>query len=268
MDQDDRLAGAVVLVVDLDVGGVFPADGNCGHGTSFLCGYLCWFSPQGHARRTALRARCIPPGPDPWAGGVATGRWWRTRAAAEPQGLAPARPAPAAAASPCSACTPGPRTGTHPETTRGADRWHPERCRSRCPHPGQQQGRRLAFPRLLPGPADAALSGHLLLGVLDPADELIAGQKRDVHPGIARRRAGDQRLALLCGSTVHRPTGPLAPQITVPKPRHGEAPARLATPNMTRATMPHGRGGETAGQPRVSRRTEKSVPIAAPSGWL
>jgi hypothetical protein len=26
----------VVFVVDLDVGGVFPADGNCGHGTSFL----------------------------------------------------------------------------------------------------------------------------------------------------------------------------------------------------------------------------------------
>ena len=35
MDQDDGLAGAVVLVVDLDVGVVFLADGDCGHGASF-----------------------------------------------------------------------------------------------------------------------------------------------------------------------------------------------------------------------------------------
>jgi hypothetical protein len=35
VDQHHRLAGAVILVVDLDVGAVFPADGDCGHETSF-----------------------------------------------------------------------------------------------------------------------------------------------------------------------------------------------------------------------------------------
>ena len=35
VDEDDRLAGPVVLVVDLDVGAVFPSDGDCGHGISF-----------------------------------------------------------------------------------------------------------------------------------------------------------------------------------------------------------------------------------------
>jgi hypothetical protein len=48
----------------------------------------------------------------------------------------------------------------------------------------------LAFLRLLLGPADAAFSGHLLLGILDPADELVPGQRRDVLPSIECRRVG------------------------------------------------------------------------------
>jgi hypothetical protein len=65
----------------------------------------------------------------------------------------------------------------------------------------------LAFLQLLPGPANAAFSGHLLLGVLDPADELVSGQRRDVLPSIECRRVGDQRLAQVCRKLVHHPTG-------------------------------------------------------------
>jgi hypothetical protein len=43
--------------------------------------------------------------------------------------------------------------------------------------PRPAAGPALAFLQFLPGPADATLSGDLLLGILDPADELIAGQR-------------------------------------------------------------------------------------------
>ena len=65
----------------------------------------------------------------------------------------------------------------------------------------------LAFLELLLGSANAAFSGHLLLGILDPADELVAGQRRDVLPGIERRRVGDQSFAQVFGKFVHHPTG-------------------------------------------------------------
>ena len=55
-------------------------------------------------------------------------------------------------------------------------------------------GPTLAFLQLFLGPTNAAFSGRRLLGVLDPADELVAGQGCDVLPGIERRRVGDQRL--------------------------------------------------------------------------
>jgi hypothetical protein len=65
----------------------------------------------------------------------------------------------------------------------------------------------LAFLQFLLGPANAAFSGHLLLGILDPADELIAGQRRDVLPGIDCRRVGDQRLAQVSRKLVRHPSG-------------------------------------------------------------
>src|SRR6266702_6755928 len=40
----------------------------------------------------------------------------------------------------------------------------------------------LAFLQLLLGPAYPAFSGHLLLGILNPADELVSSQRRDVLP--------------------------------------------------------------------------------------
>ena len=68
-----------------------------------------------------------------------------------------------------------------------------------------------AFFQLLLGPANAAFSGLLLLGILNPADELVAGQRRDVLPCIESRRVGDQRLAQVSWKLVHHATGhPLA----------------------------------------------------------
>jgi hypothetical protein len=57
----------------------------------------------------------------------------------------------------------------------------------------------LTFLQLLLGPANAALSSLLLLGIFDPADELVAGQGRNVLPGSECRRVGNQRLAEVYG---------------------------------------------------------------------
>jgi hypothetical protein len=46
-----------------------------------------------------------------------------------------------------------------------------------------------------------------LLGVLDPADELIAGESGDVLPEGERRRVGDQSLAQVFRKLVYDPTG-------------------------------------------------------------
>ena len=68
-------------------------------------------------------------------------------------------------------------------------------------------GPALAFLQLLLGPSNSALSGHLLLGILDPADELVAGQGRYVLPGIECCVVADQRLAQVRGQLVYHPTG-------------------------------------------------------------
>jgi hypothetical protein len=75
--------------------------------------------------------------------------------------------------------------------------------------PWPAAGPALAFLQLLLGPPNAAFSGHLLLGILDPADELVAGQRRDVLPRIECRGVGDQRLAQVSWKLVHHPTGHL-----------------------------------------------------------
>ena len=64
-----------------------------------------------------------------------------------------------------------------------------------------------AFLQFLLGPAKAPFPGHLLLGILDPADELVAGQRRDVLPGIECRGVGDERLAQVSWKLVYHPTG-------------------------------------------------------------
>src|SRR3954447_303092 len=75
------------------------------------------------------------------------------------------------------------------------------------PAPRPAAGPTHAVVQLLLGPADPALPSLLLLGVLDPADEFVAGQRRDVLPGIERCAVGDQRLAQVCGKLVHHATG-------------------------------------------------------------
>ncbi len=80
--------------------------------------------------------------------------------------------------------------------------------RSRCLHPGQQQGRRWpSSPGSLLGAANTTLPGHLLLGVFDPADELVPGQRRDVLPRVECGGVGDQRVAQVSWKLVHLSTG-------------------------------------------------------------
>src|ERR1700689_3817391 len=73
--------------------------------------------------------------------------------------------------------------------------------------PRPAAGPALTFLQFLLGPANAAFPGRLLLGILDPADELVAGQRRDAGPGVERRRVGDQCLAQIRGKFVHYPAG-------------------------------------------------------------
>ena len=75
----------------------------------------------------------------------------------------------------------------------------------RAPWPAT--GPTLAFFQLLLGAANAAFSRGLLLGIFHPADELVAGQRCDVLPGIERRGVGDQRLAQVSRKLVYHPTG-------------------------------------------------------------
>ena len=73
--------------------------------------------------------------------------------------------------------------------------------------PRPTAGPALAFLQLLLSSADAALSGRLLLGIVDPTDELVARQGRDVLPGSERRAVGDQRRAQVCRQLVHHAAG-------------------------------------------------------------
>jgi hypothetical protein len=73
--------------------------------------------------------------------------------------------------------------------------------------PRPTAGSTLTFFQLFLRPPDAALPGHLLLGILDPTNELVSRQGRDVLPGSERGVVGDQRLAQVCGQLVHRAAG-------------------------------------------------------------
>ncbi len=63
------------------------------------------------------------------------------------------------------------------------------------------------LPPAPPGSAECGALGSVLLGILDPADELVAGQGRDVLPGIECHAVGDQRLTQVRGQLMHHPTG-------------------------------------------------------------
>ena len=61
--------------------------------------------------------------------------------------------------------------------------------------------------QLLLSPADPAFTRGRLFRVDDPADELVAGQGRDVLPGVERWRVGDQRSTQIDREVVHHATG-------------------------------------------------------------
>jgi len=65
----------------------------------------------------------------------------------------------------------------------------------------------LTFFQLLLGPPNSPLPGSWLLGILNPADELVARQRRDVLPRIEGRDVGEQRSTQVWGQLVHNPTG-------------------------------------------------------------
>jgi hypothetical protein len=73
--------------------------------------------------------------------------------------------------------------------------------------PRPAAGPALALLELLLGPPNAARAGGVLLCILDPADELVAGQGRDVLPGIECRGVDDQRISQVRGQFMHHPTG-------------------------------------------------------------
>ncbi len=54
-------------------------------------------------------------------------------------------------------------------------------------------GSALTFVEFLDRAPDTAYAGLVLLGVLDPADELVASQRRDVRPRLDPGRVVDQR---------------------------------------------------------------------------
>ncbi len=60
-----------------------------------------------------------------------------------------------------------------------------------------------ALGQFLLCPPDAALPGRRLLRVFDPADELIAGERRDVGPGGQHVGGSAQRIPQIGGKPVH-----------------------------------------------------------------
>ena len=132
--------------------------------------------------------------------------------------------------------------------------------------PWPTAGPTLAFLELLPGSANAAFSSGLLLRILDPADELVAGERRDVLPGIERRRVGDQRHAQVLWKLVHHPTGHsraahrakvVAVRATAPEvPVEGRAGA---TTRPWRAPNIAGHDHQTRPYRRVARATDPAA---------
>src|SRR5689334_15777542 len=60
----------------------------------------------------------------------------------------------------------------------------------------------LTFFELLLRPPDAAFSRLFLLRILDPADELVAGERCDVEPSLERGRVREKRGAQILRKLV------------------------------------------------------------------
>src|SRR6478735_114999 len=72
--------------------------------------------------------------------------------------------------------------------------------------PGPAAGPALALLQFFLGAADASCAGRVLLGIFDPADELVARQRRDVLPRIECGGIVDQGAAQVGRQLVHHPT--------------------------------------------------------------
>jgi hypothetical protein len=92
-----------------------------------------------------------------------------------------------------------------PAWRRAPSRYLP--VRSRCRHPGQQQGRR--WPSSSSSSVRRMRRARVIFCFASSTqpDELVAGQRRDVLPSIERRGVGDQRLAQVCGQLVSHAAG-------------------------------------------------------------
>src|SRR5947209_4400851 len=73
--------------------------------------------------------------------------------------------------------------------------------------PGPAAGPPPAFAQLFLCPPDAPLARGLVLGVLDPTDELVASQRRDVLPELECRGVGPPRVAQVLRELMYPATG-------------------------------------------------------------
>src|ERR1700690_12459 len=106
VDQHDGQAGTMILVVDLDVGAVFLADGDCGHGDSFR-----WRGGTASASRSGMRVAPV----------IVTGRCSGPRSGPRPYSLrAQARAGDGLGARGHGGESPA----EWPLVTEGPDRWH------------------------------------------------------------------------------------------------------------------------------------------------
>jgi catechol 2,3-dioxygenase-like lactoylglutathione lyase family enzyme len=106
--------------------------------------------------------------------------------------------------------------------------------------PGPTARPALSFLQLLLRSPNPPYSGGLLLCILDPADELVPGQRRDVLPGVERCRIREQRLTEVLGQFMHHPTGKAlaAHPYIVMSPGISTAPATYATHQAVRRSEP------------------------------
>ena len=117
-----------------------------------------------------------------------------------------------------------------------------------------------AILQLLLSPANTAFSGHLLLGILDPADELVAGERRDVLPGIERRGVADQRTAQIPWKLVDH-----AARHTLAAHRANPMPTRSSTSQSRRASEGH---SERSPRPQlIHRPSRRAVHQPQPARW-
>jgi hypothetical protein len=149
------------------------------------------------------------------------------------------------------------------------------------PTPWPAAGPALAFLQLLLGPADTAYAGRVPLGILDPTDELITGQRRNVLPGTERPGTGHQRVTQVLGKLVYHSAGQSIAghggRVTVQAlagrpPRDRGVGERIVYPRRRHTSWSVSsdarcrRGDESPGAARPGRRCRQVFRSLAPTG--